>query len=241
MSTFVLVHGAWHTGDLFEPVAQPIRDAGHSVHCPTVAGNNPGDPRTTGLDVAITSIIDYIESNDLNDVILLGHSYGGMVITGVADQILGRLQRLIYWNAFVPNNGECLNDMVPPHYVALFDAVSAESPDNSVMLPFPIWREAFINDGSAELAQSAFDRLNAHPYATFTDPISLSMNPAEMQIPKSYINCTEDTALPQSLGWHPRLSEKLGLFRLVQVSGSHELCFSNPASLAVAIMDAGQA
>ena len=155
MSTFVLVHGAWHTGELFEPVAKPIREAGHTVHCPTVTGNNPGDLRTTGLDVAITSITDYIESNDLKDVILLGHSYGGMVITGVADRIPGRLKRLIYWNAFVPNNGECLNDMVPPHYVGMFDAVSAESSDNSVMLPFPIWREAFINDGSSELAQSS--------------------------------------------------------------------------------------
>jgi len=46
----------------------------------------------------------------------------------------------------VPNDGECLNDMVPPHYVALFDALSAQSPDNGVMLPFPIWRDAFIND-----------------------------------------------------------------------------------------------
>lgn len=241
MSTFVLVHGAWHTGELFEPVAEPIRDAGHTAHCPTVAGNNPGDPRTTGLDVAISSIVDYIEERDLTDVILLGHSYGGMVITGVADRIAERLQRLIYWNAFVPNDGECLNDMVPPHYAGMFDAASAESTDNSVMLPFPIWREAFINDASAELAQSSFEQLNAHPYATFTDAISLSVNPAEMQIPKSYINCTEDTALPQSLGWHPRLSEKLGLFRLVQIPGSHELCFSNPVALAKAIMDAGRA
>lgn len=240
MSTFVLVHGAWHTGELFEPVAQPMRDAGHTVHCPTITGNNPGDPRTTGLDAAIASIVEFIEANDLNEVILLGHSYGGMVITGVADRIPSRLHRLIYWNAFVPNNGECLNDMVPPHYVALFDAVSSESPDNGVMLPFPIWREAFFNDGSAELAQAAFDKLNVHPYATFTDPISLSANPAEMQIAKSYINCTEDTALPQSLGWHPRLSEKLGLFRLVQIPGSHELCFTDPGALAAAILDAGR-
>lgn len=240
MSVHVLVHGAWHTGELFEPVAQPIRDAGHEVHCPTIAGNNPGDPRTLGLEAAIASIVDYIEAQDLTDIILLGHSYGGMVITGVADRIPDRVRRLIYWNAFVPNDGECLNDMVPPHYVALFDALSAESPDNGVMLPFPIWREAFINDASAELAQSSYDRLNPHPYATFTDPISLSTNPADMQIGKSYINCTEDTALPQSLGWHPRLSEKLGLFRLVQLPGSHELCFSDPAALADAILRAGR-
>ena len=240
MSTFVLVHGAWHTGKEFEAVAQPIRDAGHTVHCPTVAGNNPGDDRTIGLDAAITSIVDYLAANDLHDVILLGHSYGGMVITGVADRSPERLHRLIYWNAFVPNDGECLNDMVPPHYVTMFDGVSAASPDNSVMLPFPVWREAFINDGSIEEAQAAFDVLNPHPYATFTDAISLKLNPAEMQIAKSYINCTEDTALPQSLGWHPRLSEKLGLFRLVQIPGSHELCFTNPVALAQAIMKAGR-
>lgn len=240
MSNFVLVHGAWHTGDLFEDVAGPIRKAGHSVHCPTIAGNRPGDSKETGLDTAIASILSYIEDNDLTDVILLGHSYGGMIITGVADRRPERIRRLIYWNAFVPNDGECLNDMVPPHYVALFDGISAASDDNSVMLPFPIWREAFINDGPLELAQSAFEKLNPHPYATFTDPIKLSKNPEQMEIAKSYINCTEDAALPQSLGWHPRLSEKLGLYRLVQVSGSHELCFSDPAALADAIMVAGR-
>ncbi|APH72431.1 alpha/beta hydrolase [Aquibium oceanicum] len=240
MATYVLVHGAWHTGELFEEVAAPIRGAGHEVHLPTIAGNRPGDEKTIGLAPAIASIVDYLVSNDLSDVILLGHSYGGMIITGVADAVPERLRRLIYWNAFVPNDGECLNDMVPPHYVALFDAVSGQSSDNSVMLPYPIWREAFINDGDAALAQSSFDRLNPHPYATFTDPINLKTNPADMQVAKSYINATSDTALPQSLGWHPRLSEKLGLFRLVQTPGSHEMCFSDPAGLAEAIMAAGR-
>ena len=240
MTTFVLVHGAWHTGELFEEVAAPIRAAGHIVHCPTVAGNNPGDSRRTGLDAAIASITDYLTGHALSDVVLLGHSYGGMVITGVADRVPDRIRRLVYWNAFVPNPGEALNDMVPPHYVALFDQIAGASPDNGVMLPFPIWREAFINDADLALAQSAFDRLNPHPYATFTDPITLSKAPAEMEIAKSFINCTEDTALPHSLGWHPRLSEKLGLFRLVQVPGSHELCFSDPGALAAAILQAGR-
>lgn len=240
MSTYVLIHGAWHTGELMEDVARPIRAAGHTVHCPTVAGNRPDDPRTLGLDTAISSIVEYIETEGLSDVILMGHSYGGMVITGVADRLPSRIRRLVYVNAFVPNNGESLNDMVPPHYVGLFDQVSAASPDNSVMLPFPIWREAFINDADLELAQAAFDKLNPHPYATFTDAITLSRNPAEMEVGKSYVNCTEDTAMPHSLPWHPRLSEKLGLFRLVQVSGSHEMFFSAPDRLAEAIMAAGR-
>jgi pimeloyl-ACP methyl ester carboxylesterase len=125
MATYVLVHGAWHTGELFEDVAAPIRAAGHEVHCPTLAGNRPGDARTLGLDAAIASLVTYLEDNDLTDIVLLGHSYGGMVITGAADRAPGRIRRLVYWNAFVPNDGECLNDMVPPHYVGLFDAVSA--------------------------------------------------------------------------------------------------------------------
>ena len=240
MATYVLVHGAWHTGELFEDLAAPIRAEGHTVHCPTLAGNRPGDPRSMGLEAAIASLVSYLEDNDLGDIILLGHSYGGMVITGTADRVPDRIRRMIYWNAFVPNDGECLNDMVPPHYVGLFDAISSASPDNSVMLPYPIWREAFMNDAGPEQAEAAFHKLNPHPYATFTDKITLTKNPAEMEIAKSYINCTEDTALPQSLGWHPRLSEKLGLFRLVQIPGSHELCFTDPASLAAAIMKAGR-
>ena len=240
MSTYVLVHGAWHTGAELEPVAAVIRAAGHQVFTPTIKGNRPGDAKTTGLDEAIQSIVDYLAVNNLKDVILLGHSYGGMIITGVADRAADRIRRLVYWNAFVPNNSESLNDMVPPIYVGLFDAIAAERGDGSVVLPFPIWREAFINDADLETAQRTYDILNPHPLKTFSDKISLQTNPAEMTIARSYINCTEDTALPHGYPWHPRLSEKLGLFRLIQVPGSHELCFSNPQALARAIMEAGR-
>ena len=240
MATYVLVHGAWHTGKELEATANPIRAAGHEVHCPTLAGNRPGDVKTTGLDEAIQSVVDFLAEKDLKDVILVGHSYGGMVITGVADRAGERIKRLVYWNAFVPNDGECLNDMIPPHYIALFDAIEKEIGDGSVVLPFPIWREAFINDADAATAQKAYDLLNPHPMKTFKDPIKLKANPAEMEVAKSYVNCTEDTALPHGLPWHPRLSEKLGLFRLVQVAGSHELCFTDPERLAKAIMDAGR-
>lgn len=240
MGTYVLVHGAWHTGELFEPVAAPIRAAGHTVHTPTIAGNRPDDDKRIGLGDAIASIVAFLRAEDLEDVVLMGHSYGGMIITGVADAVPERIRRLVYWNAFVPNDGESLNDLVPPHYVALFDDVAAASPDNSVMLPYPIWREVFINDASDEEARTAYERLNPHPYATFTDKIRLKANPAANGLAKSYINCTEDTALPHSHGWHPRLSEKLGLFRLVQTPGSHELCFTNPGLLAEKILLAGR-
>ena len=124
------------------------------MHCPTVAGNNTDDDRDKiGLEQAIASIVAYIEENDLRDIRLVGHSYGGMVISGVADRLTDRIRRLVYVNAFVPLDGQWLNDMVPPHYVGLFDAIAAAN-NNAVMLPFEIWRDAFINDADFELAKS---------------------------------------------------------------------------------------
>jgi len=240
MSTYVLIHGAWHTGKELETVAQSIEAAGHKSLTPTIKGNRPSDTRDVGLVEAIQSIVDFLVLNELKDLVLVGHSYGGMVITGVADRVPNRIRRLVYWNAFVPNNGESLNDMLPPQYVELFEHIAIGRGDGSVVLPFTIWREAFINDADLDTAQRAFRVLNPHPIKTLRDKISLSTNPAEMAVAKSYINCTEDTSLPHHYPWHPRLSQKLGLFRLIQIPGSHEVCFSNPARLAQAIMDAGR-
>jgi pimeloyl-ACP methyl ester carboxylesterase len=235
-----LIHGAWHTGAEMSAVADHLQASGHVVHCPTIAGNNRDDDRSTvGLEQAISSIADYIKTHDLRDIRLVGHSYGGMVISGVADRMADRIRRLVYINAFVPLNGEALNDMVPPHYVSLFDAVAAAN-NNAISLPFEIWRDVFINDADFALAKSAYEQLNLHPYKTFTDKIALSKPLAELAVGKSYVNCLQDTAMPHSLPWHPRLSERLGLFRLVECPGSHEMFFSNPSRLAEAIIQAGR-
>jgi pimeloyl-ACP methyl ester carboxylesterase len=240
MTAYVLIHGAWHSGDLLESTAELIRSAGHTAVAPTILGNGPGDPKSTSLAQAIGSITKFITNRNVRNLVLVGHSYGGMIITAVADQFPDLVRRLVYWNAFVPNNGESLLDMAPPDAVSLFEALRNESPDGSISLPFPVWRDAFFNDGDAIAAKKAFDRLNAQPYRTFADKISLSKNPSEMMIAKSYINATEDTALPQHYSWHPRLSQKLGFFRLVQMRGSHTICFSNPKLLAESIMMAGR-
>lgn len=238
--TYVLVHGAWHTGAELEAAAEHLRAAGHTVHCPTLAGNRPGDDRAAiGLADAVASLVDYVERHDLQQVRLAGHSYGGMVISGAAAKLLPRLARLIYVNAFVPLPGQCLNDMVPPHYKALFDHVAAAN-GQAVTLPFEVWREAFINDGDLPLAKSAYERLNAHPYRTFTEPVALDKPLAELPVGKSYLNCVLDVALPASLPWHPRLSERLGLFRYLEAPGSHEAWFTRPAELARALEEAGR-
>jgi pimeloyl-ACP methyl ester carboxylesterase len=238
--TYVLVHGAWHTGAELEPTAEHIRKLGHTVHCPTLAGNRKGDDRARiGLADAAQSLCDYLRDRNLRDVKLVGHSYGGMVISAAVDAVPERIKRLVYVNAFVPQPGESLNDMVPPMYVGLFDSIAAAN-KGAVTLPFPIWREAFINDADLDLATSAYEKLNPHPYKTFTDKISLKAPLAALQTPKSYVNCMQDIALPHSLPWHPRLSERLGLFRLVECMGSHEIWFTDPQTIARAVVAAGR-
>ena len=193
----------------------------------------------SGLTEAVQSVVSYIESYNLKNVRLVGHSYGGMIISKVADLIPDRITRLVYWNAFVPLSGECLNDMVPPHYKGMFDQIAAAS-NNAVVLPFTVWREAFINDADAELAQSAYDKLNPQPCKCFTEPVELTSQMAEKMVGKSYLNFQQDAALPHSYPWHPRLSERLGLFRLIEGQGSHEVCFTNPKLLGEKIIEAGR-
>jgi pimeloyl-ACP methyl ester carboxylesterase len=232
VSRYLLVHGAWHTGNALGEVAAVIRAAGHEVLTPTLTGNRPGDSKSTGLAEAIGSMVEYVAENDLAEIILVGHSYGGMIITGVADVAPQRLRRLVYWNAFVPNHNESVSDMLPSQYIELFERSAAERGDGSVVLPFQIWREAFMNDVDLGAAERAYRTLNPHPLKTLTDKISLETNPAGMGVAKSYVNCMDDTSLPHHYPWHPRLSQKLGLFRLIQLPGGHELCFSDPERLA---------
>lgn len=238
--TYVLVHGAWHTGELMEPLARHIRAQGHTVHCPTLTGNRPEDDRaTTGLQDAARSLADFLEREDLTDVRLVAHSYGGMVISQVAVMQPRRIRRLVYWNAFVPLDGQCLNDMAPPHYKAMFDAMAPEN-GNAVMLPYPIWREAFINNADAALAERSYALLNPQPYGTFTQPVSLGTELAALEVGKSYLNFQQDTAMPHGFPWHPRLSERLGLFRLVEAQGDHEVCFTDAALAAQKVIEAGR-
>jgi len=162
-----------------------------------------------------------------------------MVISGVADRLEERLRRIVYVNAFVPLPGQCLNDMIPQRLVDLFDAIAAAN-NGALLPPFEVWREAFINDADIDLARSTYDDLNPQPYKTTTDKIVLQRPLSELSIGKSYINCQQDISLPHSYPWHPRLSERLGLFRLVEMPGSHETIFTNPSGLAKAIWEAAR-
>ena len=238
----VIVHGAWHSGRLLKETAKYLRDDGWAVYTPTIRGNKPGDNRANiDLTQAIQSIDDYIVEHKLSDVIIVGHSYGGMVISGVVDILMENIKRLVYWNAFVPLNGEALVDMTPPLNNGLFEQLAKEN-DNAIILPFPIWREAFINHADLTLAKQSWNELNPQPYLTFTEKQDFK-NFSELSTlnkPKSYINGLADTALPQSLPWHPRLSERLGLFRYIQHNHDHEILFTYPKNLAECIIKASR-
>ncbi len=238
---FVLVHGSWHDGNAWSATARHLINQGHQAFTPTLAGHGKqAAKRGVNHAQCTQSIIDHIVTNDLTDVVLLGHSFAGTIISKVAEAIPERIRRLAFLNAFVLPPGKCLNDEIPPHYRALFDQLAQASSDYTVLVPFPIWREAFINDADLTLAQSTYDTLSPEPYQPFNDKLDMGRF-YTLTIPKSYINATEDVALPQGeWGWHPRMSNRLGLFRLVQMPGSHEVMFTNPIGLAEKIIEAGR-
>jgi pimeloyl-ACP methyl ester carboxylesterase len=241
MATIVLVHGGWHHGDCWTPTADALRGMGHEVHHPTVGGNEPdANLRTTHAE-ACAPVVNYLVEHDLRDVVLLGHSYGGSVISKVAEAQSARIKRLVFWNAFVVANGNSVYDELPPPLRDAIDKSAAERGDGGCVLPFAAWREVFIQDAPLEVAQRAFAHLRPHPVRTLTDKLDLTTF-YTLDIPKSFINCTEDMTLTQlpEWGWHPRMSHRLGLFRLVQMPGSHEVMFSNPVGLADAIDRAGR-
>jgi pimeloyl-ACP methyl ester carboxylesterase len=114
MANFVLVHGAWIGGWCWRPNAQALRKAGHEVFTPTLTGlgershlMNP----SINLDTHIADIVNVIKHEELSDVVLVGHSYGGMVVTGVADALAEKIRSLVYLDAFVPESGQALVDL----------------------------------------------------------------------------------------------------------------------------------
>ena len=131
---FVLVHGAWHGGWAWQPVASRLRAAGHRVWAPTCPGLGvDDDPRGVTLAGCVDSLVSQVEASFAVDVTLVGHSWGGYVIAGAAPRLASRLKRLVFWSAFVPEAGKPLYDEVPPAYQELFASSAGASED--VALP----------------------------------------------------------------------------------------------------------
>ena len=187
MATFVLVHGAWHGGWKWKVVAPILRRAGYEVHTPTLTGlgerahlARPG----IDLDLHVQDIVALLETEDLREVVLLGHSYGGMVVTGVADRCATRIRRLIYLDAFVPENGRCALDYVVPERAAAF---RKEGEERGSVAPPPLSLWGLTQPQHVDFAKP---RETRHPYATFTQPVRLANEAALVRLPKTFIYCS---------------------------------------------------
>jgi pimeloyl-ACP methyl ester carboxylesterase len=116
MATFVLVHGGWHGGWCWQKVTPFLEAAGHQVYAPTLTGLAERASELSpevGLDTHIQDIVGLLVDQDLQEVVLVGHSYGGMVITGAVDQMPERIAHLVYLDTFVPCDGESMVDVSP--------------------------------------------------------------------------------------------------------------------------------
>jgi pimeloyl-ACP methyl ester carboxylesterase len=238
VETFVLITGAWHGGWSWRPVATRLRAAGHRVFTPTMPGLDLGDdPRGVTLTDCVDAVVSVVEREDLHDVTLLGHSWGGYVVSGAAPRLARRLARTVFWSAFVPNDGESLMDAVPPSYAELFTAQAAASGDeNTVSLPFEVWAGAFMQDASEDAQRAVFGLLAPQPMGTFAE--APDQKPFfDLDVPTAYVLSVDDVALPPGeYGWS-RFPERLGVTP-IETPGSHEANFTRPDELADAFLRA---
>jgi pimeloyl-ACP methyl ester carboxylesterase len=173
MTSFVLVHGAWHGGWCWSRVARTLRQEGHTVHAPTLTGVGERVHllhRGVDLDTHVEDIVRVFEAEELSDAVLCGHSYGGMVITGVADRIPDRIRSLVYLDAFVPGDGQCTLDFQPPERAAVFRAEAAAKGGGWLIPPVPAARFK-VNEAD----QAWVDRRCVpHPLACFEQKLRLT-------------------------------------------------------------------
>jgi pimeloyl-ACP methyl ester carboxylesterase len=174
MAVFVLVHGAWHGGWCWKKVAERLRAAGHEVHAPTLTGLGERSHLTSpqvGLSTHIQDVVNLLQWERLEDVVICGHSYGGMVITGVADRAGERLSSMVYLDALIPEHGQRAFDLLLPERVAAVRKAVAEGGDGWRMQPVPA--QAF---GVTDPDDQAWVDANCVPMAMkgFDEPISLN-------------------------------------------------------------------
>jgi pimeloyl-ACP methyl ester carboxylesterase len=188
MTTYLLVHGGWVGGWIWNRVAPILRKAGHDVFAPTLTGlGERAHLANPDVDLAthIQDVVSVLEFEDLKRVVLVGHSYGGMVITGVAERTAERLNHLVYLDAFVPRDGQSVADLITPEVAASFQE-SVRLGDDGWRIPPPPPGWSGITDESDR--QWIEPRLVPHPMKTFFQPVSVS-NPEAADLPRTFAYC----------------------------------------------------
>ena len=239
MAAFVLVHGAWHGGWCWRDTARALRAAGHDVHAPTHTGVGQRthlSSQAITLETHIRDVLGCIESEELNDVILCGHSYGGMVITGVADRLGDRVRALAYLDAFIPAHGDSLIGLVekalPPEVAAQFvGAFRGTALDGHCGLMQPIPAEMF-NVSAANRAW-VDRRCVPQALATFEMPMLLTggTNPA---VKRMYI--LADGWDPSPFRYFASQCEKQPGWDVVKMPCGHDVMVDLPKELAAQLI-----
>jgi pimeloyl-ACP methyl ester carboxylesterase len=235
--TFVMIHGSWHGGWAWQRVVGHLSKNGHRADTPTLPGHGPEATRVgvTHQD-CVRAVVAYIQQHRLENLVMVGHSFGGSVIQKVAEELHNRIERIIFLDALIVEDGHCVFDELPTEYVALFNDLAGTSSDNTMLIPWEIWRDNFIQDAPEPVARSLWEQLSPEPNQVNLDRLCLKRF-YSLTIPKSVIHCRHDKALPPGY-FHPRMSSRLGAFKLIEMDGSHEVMFTRPEELAEKILEA---
>ncbi len=181
--TFVLVHGAWHGGWCWRRVSDLLERQGHKVFTPTLTGLGERShlmSKEIRLATHVADVVNHMKWEGVADVVLCGHSYGGMVVSGVAEQMAGKISSIVFLDAFVPDNGEALSDLTGAATLDLLRAAQAKGD-----IGIPARTAASFNVNAKDRAW--VDALCVpQPINTFLDKMTLS-GARERIARKSYI------------------------------------------------------
>lgn len=235
MATYVLVHGGGHGGWCYQPVARLLRAAGHEVYAPTLTGLGERAHLVgphVDLDLHIQDVVALLHHENLRDVILVGHSYGGMVITGIADRAADRVGRLVYLDAANPVNGQSLVDVAGPIIQATRPSGQVVDGVELVLIPFPEAGAFYGVSDPDDLVWMA-ERLTPHPWRCFEQPLTLTNEAALWAIPQYHIVCTSTLATrdPELMG------KARAAGRLWDIDTGHDLMITEPRRVADALQE----
>jgi pimeloyl-ACP methyl ester carboxylesterase len=230
MATIVLVHGGGHGGWCWQRLSPLLRADGHDVYSPTLTGLGERAHLVNAaidLDTHITDIAAVLEYEDLSEVILVGHSYGGMVITGVADRALPRIGHLVFLDAAHPRNGESLVQTSPG--LMQFARKSSRVVDGCELVMWPS-AEVVEMMGVVEPKDAAWllSKLTPHPWKCFAQPLKLVREAAMRKIPFTNINASWSMKVrpPESI----RRAQEGD--RTWEIDTGHDLMITEPQAVA---------
>lgn len=227
MTTLVLVHGAWHGGWCWSKVANELRKSGDEVFTPTLTGLSERAHLLSpdvGLGTHIQDVIQALENENLSNVILVGHSYSGMVVTAVADRIGGRIARLVYLDAVVPRNGECLFDRSPAQFRTRIED-HARIEGDGWCVPTSVATPKFLGLKRDEDIKWVLPKLTPHPIRTFQEPLQLG--PKLSEVSRAYIHCIGDKDPGQPKSMHAE-----GIDDYYELQTGHDAMVTEPADVA---------